>query len=72
MSTIDKVLIGLAAFVVGFIISMIVIFCIFQATPDVLIECTLAGCMSELVITFAIWRLKRIQSKEDKEKKNEK
>lgn len=59
MSTIDKVLLGLVGFLLGFIIAMIVIFCIYQATPDVLIECVLTACTTEAIISFAIWWLKR-------------
>lgn len=68
MSTIDRVLLGIVFFLLGFIISMIVIFCIYQATPDVLIECVLTACTTEAVISFAIWWLKRKQSKEDKKR----
>lgn len=63
MSTIDKVLLGLVGFLLGFIIAMIVIFCIYQATPDVLIECVLTACTTEAVISFAIWWLKRKANK---------
>lgn len=59
MSTIDKVLLGLVGFLLGFIIAMIVIFCIYQATPDVLIQCVLTAAGSETVITFAIWYIKK-------------
>lgn len=59
MNTIDKILLGIVGFLLGFTISMIVIFCIFQATPDVLIEVVFAACTSEAIITFAIWHLKR-------------
>ena len=55
MNTIDKILLGLVGFLAGFTITMIVIFCIYQVTPDVLIECVFACCSSEAVITFAIW-----------------
>ena len=63
MSTIDKVLLGLVGFLLGFIIAMIVIFCIYQATPDVLIECVLTACTTEAIISFAIWWLKRKANK---------
>ena len=63
MSTIDKVLLGLVGFLLGFIIAMIVIFCIYQATPDVLIECVLTACTTEAGISFAIWWLKRKANK---------
>ena len=71
MNTIDKILLGLAGFLIGFIVSMIVIFCIFQATPDVLIECTLAAGTSEAVIAFAIWWIKKRHGN-DKPKEKEK
>ena len=62
MNTIDKVLLTLASFVFGFTICMIVIFCIYQVTPDTLIECVFACCSSELVLSFAIWAVKRHQN----------
>ena len=69
MNTIDKILLGIVGFILGFTISMIVLFCIFQQTPDVLIECVFAAACSEAVVCFAIWWLKR---KYGKEKINEK
>ena len=59
LNTLDKILLGLAGFLLGFIVSMIVIFCIYQATPDVLIQCVLTAAGSETVITFAIWYIKK-------------
>lgn len=59
MNTIDKILIGLVGFLFGFTVTMIILFCIFQATPDVLIEVVFAACTSEAVLTFAIWRVKK-------------
>lgn len=59
LNTLDKILLGLAGFLFGFIVSMIVIFCIYQATPDVLIQCVLTAAGSETVITFAIWYIKK-------------
>lgn len=59
MNTIDKILLGLAGFLFGFTVTMIVIFCIYQATPDVLIESVFACVSSEAVITFAIWWIKK-------------
>lgn len=73
LNTIDKVLLGLAGFLFGFIVSMIVIFCIYQATPDVLIECVLTATMSETIITFAIWWIKKKgQKKNGTEEKTDK
>lgn len=66
MNTIDKVLLGIAGFILGFTISMIVIFCIFQTTPDVLITCVFSSVASEAVICFAIWWLKKKGQKQDK------
>ena len=59
MNTIDKILFGLVGFMIGFTISMIVLFCIFQQIPDVLVECVFAAGCSEAVITFAIWWIKK-------------
>lgn len=59
MNTIDKILIGLAVFVLAFVLTMIVLFCIFQSVPDTLIECVFTLASSEAVITFAIWWIKK-------------
>lgn len=59
LNTLDRILLGLAGFLFGFIVSMIVIFCIYQATPDVLIQCVMTAAGSETVITFAIWYIKK-------------
>ena len=69
MNTIDKILLTLAGFIFGFTVTMIVLFCIFQVTPDTLIECVFACCASEAVITFAIWWIKKAHTK--KETKND-
>lgn len=69
MNTIDKVLLTLAGFLIGFTVTMIVIFCIYQVTPDVLITCVFACCSSEAVITFAIWWLKKAHGKDKDNKK---
>lgn len=71
LNTIDKILITLASFVFGFIITMIVIFCIYQVTPDTLIECVFACCSSEAVITFAIWWIKKKANRKDKDNDRE-
>ena len=71
MNTIDKVLLTLAGFVLGFTITMIVIFCIYQVTPDVLIESVFACCGSELVLSFAIWAVKRHSNDKKGQKKHE-
>ena len=74
MSTIDKILLGLVGFLIGFTITMIVLFCIFQQVPDTLIECFFGVAGGEGVITFAIWWIKKAHSKPTnrKEKDNDK
>ena len=67
MNTIDKILLTLAGFVFAFTVTMIVIFCIYQVTPDTLIECVFACCSSEAVITFAIWWIKKAHTKKEKD-----
>lgn len=59
MNTIDKILIGCAIFIFVFVLAMTIIFCIFQATPDTLIECVFSLFTGEAVITFAIWWIKK-------------
>ena len=69
MTTIDKILIAIVGFLLGFSITMIVLFCIFQQVPDTLIECFFGVAGSEFVISFCIWWIKK---KYSKEKDNEK
>jgi len=45
---------------------MIVLFCVFQSVPDVLIENFYSLFTGEIFITFAIWWIKKKYSKEDK------
>lgn len=59
MNTIDKVLIGCAIFITVFTITMIVIFCVFQSVPDVLIESVMSLFTGETIVTFFIWWIKR-------------
>lgn len=70
MGTIDKILIICGIAVIVFTITMIVIFCIFQAVPDTLIDSFYSLFTGEAVITFCIWWIKKKYSKE-KEKKDE-
>lgn len=64
MNTIDKILIGCAITLLAFTVTMIVIFCIFQAVPDTLITCVFGALAGEGVITFAIWRIKKKANEE--------
>jgi hypothetical protein len=64
MNTIDKILIGCAIAVIAFTVAMIVIFCIFQAVPDTLIDSFYSLFTGEAVITFCIWWIKKRYSKE--------
>ena len=70
MNTIDKILLACAITLLLFTVSMIVIFCIYQVTPDTLIECVFACCSSELVLSFAIWAVKRHSKDKKGQKKN--
>lgn len=69
MSTIDKILISCALAVIVFTITMVVIFCVYQSTPDTLIECFFGVAGGETIITFMIWWIKK---KYGKEKTNDK
>jgi len=68
MNTIDKILISCAIAVIVFTVTMIVIFCVFQAIPDSLVECFYSLFTGEIVITFFIWWIKKKANK--KETKN--
>ena len=70
MNTLDKVLISLAVFIIIFTITIIVLFCVFQAIPDTLVNAVFGVVSSETVLTFLIWYLKRKGQKKN-EKVNE-
>lgn len=63
--TLDKVLIWLAIFLFLFIVSMIVIFCIFQSIPDTLVTCVLSGGAIEVIVTAWITTTKEKQRGRD-------
>ena len=69
MNTIDKILLGVVGVLITFTITMVVIFCVYQSTPDTLIECVFGLCGGEAFITFAIWWVKK---KANRRSKNEK
>ena len=66
MNTIDKILCGLVAFLIAFIITIIILFCIYQSTPDTLVECVFTLCGSEAIITAVIWYVKKKYTGRDK------
>ena len=70
MNTLDKVLISLAVFIIIFTITIIILFCVFQAIPDTLVNAVFGVVSSETVLTFLIWYLKRKGQKKN-EKVNE-
>lgn len=59
MTTIDRILLGCAIFITAFTIVMIILFCLFQSVPDVLIESVFSLFSAEAVITFVIWWIKK-------------
>ena len=67
--TLTVILLAVGVFDVAFIITMIVIFCIYQAVPDVLIQCVLGASGIEAFLTAAIQIVKIIFEK--KKKKND-
>ena len=66
MTTIDKILVGCAIFLITFTIIMIVIFCIFQSVPDTLIDAVFGLLGGEVIVTFFIWWIKKKYGKETK------
>ena len=67
MSTIDKILIICGIAVIVFTITIIVIFCIFQSIPDVLVENFFNLFTGETFITFAIWWVKKRYTRRNKD-----
>ena len=71
MTTLDKILLGCAIFILLFTVTMIVIFCIFQSVPDVLIDNIMNLFTGEAIITGLIWYAKRRFNLMDKDKDDE-
>ena len=69
MNTIDKILLGLVGFLIGFTITIIILFCIFQSVPDTLVECVFSLAGSEAIITAIIWYVKKKYTRRDKDGK---
>ena len=63
MNTLDKILLSCAVFILLFTITNIILFCIFQSTPDTLVECVFGLFSGETVITFFIWWIKKKNTK---------
>lgn len=59
MKTLDKILLILGVFIGLFIITMIVLFCIFQSIPDTLVVAVLGSGTSEAVLTCVITCIKK-------------
>ena len=64
--TLTVILVAVGVFDVAFIITMIVLFCIFQTVPDVLIQCVLGASGVEAFLTAAIQIVKIIFEKKKK------
>ena len=58
LNTIDKILIFCTSLLLIFTITMIVIFCIYQNTPDVLIGAVFTALFGELGFCTLIYRVK--------------
>ena len=70
MNTIDKILIACAVAIIVFTVTMVVIFCVFQAIPDSLVECFYSLFTGEIVITFFIWWIKKKATNKKETKDN--
>lgn len=64
--TLAVILLAVGVFDVAFIITMIVLFCVFQTVPDVLIQCVLGASGVEAFLTAAIQIVKIIFEKKKK------
>ena len=59
LNTLDRILIGCAAFLVSFTITMVVVFILFQNVPDTLITSVFSVLGGEVTLTFIIWYIKK-------------
>ena len=59
LNTIDKILLGCAAFLIAFTIVMIAIFCVYQTEPSTLITSVFSLLGGEATISFVIWYIKK-------------
>lgn len=59
LNGLDKTLIFIAILDTLFVISMIIIFCIFQSTPDILIGAVFGATFGECGCCSYIWKIKR-------------
>lgn len=64
--TLTVILLAVGVFDVAFIITMIVLFCIYQSVPDVLIQSVLGASGVEVFLTAAIQIVKIIFEKKKK------
>ena len=66
LNTIDKILIADVMILLLFTIAMIIVFCIYQAIPDTLVECFFGCAGGEGIVTFFLWWIKKRYSQEKK------
>ena len=69
MTTLDKILLTCAIFMLLFTVCMIVLFCIFQSVPDALIDSVFGLFSCEAFMTMLIWAIKRHGVTKSKQKK---
>ena len=71
LNTIDCILLGCASFLIVFTLSVLIIFIIYQTEPSTLITSVFSLLGSEIVLSFAIWYIKKRYAhkyeREDKE-----
>ena len=65
MKTSNKILLFLGLFALVFIVTMTVIFCVYQSVPDTLIQCVLGAGGVEALALAGIKISKVINGKED-------
>lgn len=54
LKALTKILLAVGLFLAAFVIAMIVLFCVYGFTPDVLIQCVLGAGLFEAVLCAAI------------------
>ena len=61
LNTLDKILLIVAIFDAIFVISMIILFCVFQGVPDTLIVAVMGATFGECGCCSYIWKNKQLR-----------
>lgn len=70
MKALTKILLAVGFFLAAFIVAMIVVFCVYQQTPDILIQCVLSAGILEALLC-AVIKCFNIKNENNEERNDE-